>query len=329
MNSLLAAAIIPALVAAAVLAALRASAWAQRFTDHPNDRSLHTAPTPRIGGQAIALAVIPFALWHANGPLAAIFGCAAALAALSAVDDLFGLPVQVRLPAHVLAALLSVLALSQSPESAWPWGWSAAAAAVLCIAWAANLFNFMDGADGLAGGMAAIGFAALAIAAHGAAVLAPLALLCTALASAAFGFLVHNFPPARVFLGDSGSIPLGFLGGALGLYGVVVGAWPAWFPLLVFSPFVVDATATLALRLVRGERVWIAHRQHAYQRLAIAGWPRRRLAFAAFTLMAAAAVSALVALRGGEMLRCVIIFVWAAVYALGAISVGWLTRRKA
>ena len=329
MSPFVAAAVIPALVTAIVLAALRASRWSRYFADHPNERSLHTAPTPRIGGLAIAFAVLPFALWHAQGALGAIFGCAAALALISAIDDLRSLPVQVRLPAHALAALLAVLALSQPPASSWPWGWGAAAAAVLGIAWAANLFNFMDGADGLAGGMAAIGFAALALAAQAGGSFAPLALLSTALASAAAGFLLHNFPPARAFLGDCGSIPLGFLAGALGLYGVVVGAWPPWFPLLVFSPFVVDATVTLALRLARGERVWIAHREHAYQRLALAGWPRRRLAVAALALMAAAAASALAALRVGEMLQCVIIFVWAAIYALIAIAIGWPRRRKA
>ncbi len=329
MNDLLAAAVIPALVTAAVVAGLRASRWSRYFADHPNDRSLHVMPTPRIGGLGIAIAVLPFVLAYAHGALAAIFGCAAALAVLSAIDDLRSLPVQVRLPAHAIAALLAVLALSQPPESAWPWGWSAAFAAVLGIAWAANLFNFMDGADGLAGGMAAIGFATLAVAAHGGAAPGALTLLCAALASAASGFLLHNFPPARAFLGDCGSIPLGFLAGALGLHGVLAGAWPLWFPLLVFSPFVVDATVTLVTRLARGEHVWIAHRQHAYQRLALAGWPRRRLALAAFALMAAAAASALAALRGGEMLRCGIIFVWAAIYALIAIAIGWPTRRKA
>jgi UDP-N-acetylmuramyl pentapeptide phosphotransferase/UDP-N-acetylglucosamine-1-phosphate transferase len=326
---LLAAIIVPALLTAVVVAALRASRWARYFADHPNERSLHTAPTPRIGGLGIAFAVMPFAVWHAHGALGAIFGCAAALALLSAFDDVRGLPVQIRLPAHALAALLAVLALSQPPMSSWPWGWGAGVAAVIGIAWAANLFNFMDGADGLAGGMAAIGFAALAVAAQAGGSFAPLALLSTALASAAAGFLLHNFPPARAFLGDCGSIPLGFLAGALGLHGVVAGAWPPWFPLLVFSPFVVDATATLVLRLLRRERIWIAHREHAYQHLALAGWPRRRLAVAAFALMAAAAGSALAGLRGGEMLQCVIIFVWAAIYALIAIAIGWPKRRKA
>jgi UDP-GlcNAc:undecaprenyl-phosphate GlcNAc-1-phosphate transferase len=106
---------------------------------------------------------------------------------------------------------------------------------------------------------------------------------------------VHNFPPARVFMGDTGSIPLGFLAGALGGYGWAAGAWPAWFPVLVFSPFVVDATVTLLRRLARRERVWIAHRTHYYQRLVLCGWSPRRLAWSAYALMAVAAAAALAA----------------------------------
>jgi UDP-N-acetylmuramyl pentapeptide phosphotransferase/UDP-N-acetylglucosamine-1-phosphate transferase len=155
-----------------------------------------------------------------------------------------------------------------------------------------------------------------------------LALLCAALASASAGFLAHNFPPARAFLGDGGSIPLGFLAGALGLHGALGGAWPLWFPLLAFSPFVVDATLTLAGRMARGERFWIAHRDHAYQRLVLSGWTRRRLALTAYALMAATGASALAALAQGPMVQCGIIFSWAAIYALLALAVGKRTRRE-
>src|SRR6185503_1293522 len=162
----------------------------------------------------------------------------------------------------------------------------------LAIAWMTNLYNFMDGADGLAGGMALFCFAAYALAASAAGFEA-LALGAAGVASAAFGFLAFNFPPARVFMGDAGSIPVGFLAGALGLHGAIVGAWPSWFPLLVFSPFVVDATATIAHRLARGDRVWIAHRQHYYQRLVLSGWSTRRLALTCYAVMIAASASAL------------------------------------
>jgi UDP-N-acetylmuramyl pentapeptide phosphotransferase/UDP-N-acetylglucosamine-1-phosphate transferase len=211
-----------------------------------------------------------------------------------------------------MAALVSVLAMAQPHGIPWPGGWPVAALAVVGIVWAANLFNFMDGADGLAGGMAAIGFAALAIAAAQGGY-KDLAVLCAAIASAAVGFLAFNFPPARVFLGDAGSIPIGFLAGAMGLHGAVSGIWPWWFPLLVFSPFVVDATLTVLRRAARGERFWVAHRTHAYQRLVLAGWSHRRLALAAYGVMAAASASALAARGGGAMVQCAILFVWAAI----------------
>jgi UDP-N-acetylmuramyl pentapeptide phosphotransferase/UDP-N-acetylglucosamine-1-phosphate transferase len=202
-----------------------------------------------------------------------------------------------------------------------------ASLAVLAIVWATNLYNFMDGADGLAGGMGLIGFAAYAWAAAQAGRL-ELAVLCAAIASGCGGFLLHNAPPARVFLGDCGAIPLGFLAGALGLHGVLAGAWPAWFPALVFSPFIADASFTLALRIARGERFWLAHRSHGYQRLVLAGWSKRRLALCSWALMAAAGASAVLALRSGERERCAILFVWLAAYALLIPAVGRLTRRK-
>lgn len=328
MSALALAAIVPAVVAFGIIAALRRSRWAARLADHPNERSLHAAPTPRIGGIGIAVAALPFVVAFADsGALAAIAACALALVVVSLADDFRGLPIEVRLPAHAVAAAVVVLALAQ-PSQPWPWGWIGAAAAVIGIVWAANLFNFMDGADGLAGGMGVIGFAALAAAATLAGHHA-LAVTCAAIASACAGFLAHNFPPARVFLGDSGSIPLGFVAGALGLHGALSGAWPAWFAPLVFSPFIVDATVTLLARVARGERFWRAHRGHGYQRIALAGWPRRRLALAAWGLMLAVAASALWALRAGETVQWAILFVWSAAYALLALAVGWLTKRKA
>jgi UDP-GlcNAc:undecaprenyl-phosphate GlcNAc-1-phosphate transferase len=327
MSALALAAIVPAVVAFAIIAALRRSRWAARLADHPNERSLHAAPTPRVGGIGIAVAASPFVAASAgSGALGAIAVCALALVVVSLFDDFRSLPIEVRLPAHAVAAAVVVLALAQ-PSQPWPWGWLGALAAAVGIVWAANLFNFMDGADGLAGGMGVTGFGALAAAATLAGHHA-LALTCAAIASACAGFLVHNFPTARAFLGDSGSIPLGFLAGALGLHGAISGAWPAWYAPLVFSPFIVDATVTLALRVARGERFWLAHRGHGYQRLVLAGWPRRRLALAAWGLMLAAAASALWALPAGATVQWAILFVWSAAYALLVLAVGWLTRRK-
>jgi UDP-N-acetylmuramyl pentapeptide phosphotransferase/UDP-N-acetylglucosamine-1-phosphate transferase len=154
-----------------------------------------------------------------------------------------------------------------------------------------NLYNFMDGSDGLAGGMAVFGFGAFAAAAA----LAGDASICLAalgIAAAALAFLAFNLPPARVFMGDAGSILLGFLAGALGLLGIARGLWPVWFPVLVFSPFIADASVTLIRRLFRGERIWEAHRSHYYQRLVQLGWGHRRTALVEYLLMAIVATLA-------------------------------------
>jgi UDP-N-acetylmuramyl pentapeptide phosphotransferase/UDP-N-acetylglucosamine-1-phosphate transferase len=105
--------------------------------------------------------------------------------------------------------------------------------------------------------------------------------------------LIHNFHPARIFLGDVGSVPLGFLAGALGIVGWNSDAWPLWFPVLVFGPFIGDATVTLLRRAFRGQAVWRAHREHYYQRMVRMGFGHRGTAiigYAAMTVCAAAAL---------------------------------------
>jgi UDP-N-acetylmuramyl pentapeptide phosphotransferase/UDP-N-acetylglucosamine-1-phosphate transferase len=309
----IAAATIPAAIAWLAIAILLRSAWSTGLADHPNERSLHSTPRPRIGGIGIGLAVIPFAAALSTGPLTTIFAAALALALVSLADDLRSLPVAARLCAHGIAAAVAMAAIAGWPANAQAWGvWLVGA---LAIAWSANLYNFMDGSDGLAGGMAVIGFGACAIAAFQAGQ-PSLATLSLAIASASAGFLAHNFPPARVFMGDAGSIPLGFLAAAIGLLGIGVDAWTPAFPLLVFSAFAVDATVTLLRRLAAREAVWRAHRSHYYQRLVLSGWPPRRLAWSAWGLMASAAASALAARTAGAMLQCGIIFGWAVAYAL-------------
>jgi len=270
--------------------------------DHPNERSLHSRPTPRIGGlglfPGVVLACLVAGLRDPDSLL--LMGLAGFLFLLSIVDDWRSLPVTLRFGAHLLAAgLLAFGFLGASPL---------ALAGALAVAWMTNLFNFMDGANGLAGGMAAIGFAACGLASD-----APG--LAYALSGAAIGFLLFNFDPARIFLGDAGSIPLGFLAGGLGLLGAAKGQWPGWFPLLVFSPFVVDATVTLLRRAWRREKVWQAHREHYYQRLVRMGWSHRRLALAEYCLMAACGLSALAMLGAGVAHQVLGLAVWVAIYA--------------
>jgi len=272
--------------------------------DHPNERSLHATPTPRIGGLGVMAGVLVASLWMADSALLPVMLGAFALAALSLLDDMRGLPVHVRFLAHFVAATACLLALGIN-------GWSLLGG-TLAVVWMTNLYNFMDGADGLAGGMATIGFAALALAAWGGD--APgLAVFCAAIAAAALAFLYFNFPPARVFMGDAGSIPLGFLAAVLGAVGVVEGIWSWGFPLVVFSPFIVDASVTLARRALRGEKVWQAHRSHYYQRVVLLGASHRQLAVAAYGLMLAMSALAFMLLVRPEQ-TVVVLTVAAAVY---------------
>jgi UDP-N-acetylmuramyl pentapeptide phosphotransferase/UDP-N-acetylglucosamine-1-phosphate transferase len=272
---------------ALALAATRAIlAWGAGFAlDRPNERSLHTRPVPRTGGIALlagaaaCLALGAADLWR---PLA----IAGALAALSFADDLRGVPVAARLAAHLAAAAgFSWYLLS-------PMHPAEMALVVAGVVWLTNLYNFMDGADGVAGGMALIGFGAYAAAAQSAGQ-APLAAASAALAAASFAFLLFNFHPARIFLGDVGSIPLGFLAAALGLQGWRDDAWPLWFPLLVFGPFIGDATLTLLKRAARREPVWRAHREHYYQRMVRMGLGHRATACIGYAAMLACAAAAL------------------------------------
>ena len=286
--------------------------------DHPNARSLHSASTPRIGGLGmVAGAVVAWSLQWPAGAWPLVLP-ASGLVLLSLLDDYLDLSTRLRLLAHLLAAGVF---LAMVPVA----DWRIALGVFLGVVWMSNLYNFMDGADGLAGGMALFGFGAYALLAWlGGDV--GLSLLCATLAAAALGFLVFNFPPARLFMGDAGSVPLGFLAAAVGLIGWQRGLWPALAPLLIFSPFIVDASVTLGRRALRGERVWQAHREHYYQRLVRMGWSHRRLALSEYAVMAAAAASAIVltqmpSWQGGLM--------WVWMLAYGAILVAIDRRWRA
>lgn len=288
--------------------------------DHPNARSLHATPTPRIGGLGIMAGVFVAVVWLADASLLPVVLAALLLAGVSLLDDLRGLPVALRFLAHFVAATGCLLALGLT-------GWLLLPS-VLAVVWMTNLYNFMDGADGLAGGMAVTGFGTLALAAWWGDA-AGLAALCAAIAAAALAFLRFNFPPARLFMGDAGSIPLGFLAAVLGILGVQKGLWPWLFPVLAFSPFIVDASVTLARRALRGEKIWQAHRSHYYQRVVLLGASHRRLAWAAYALMLAGATLACTLLLLPQYTAWLLAF-WAATYllAFSAIDLRWQRTRN-
>jgi len=144
-------------------------------------------------------------------------------------------------------------------------------------------------------------------------------LVAASIAAAAAAFLVFNFDPARIFLGDAGSTTLGFLAAGLGLIGWRSGTWPLGVPLLVFSPFIVDASVTLAKRMARGEKFWQAHRSHYYQRLVLSGWSHRKTAVAEYGVMIVCGLCALAFQSASGGIRVVIVGGLAVVFFI----VGW------
>ena len=286
--------------------------------DQPNARSLHERPVPRTGGIAVLIgAAVAFGLGAA--PLLLPLALTVALGVISFIDDLHRLPMTARLAAHLGAAGVIVWYVLS------PMHMVEMAVLIAALAWITNLYNFMDGSDGLAGGMATVGFGAYALAAWASGEL-PLAAWCAALSTASLAFLLHNLHPARIFLGDVGSIPLGFLAGALGIVGWRNDAWPLWFPVLVFGPFIADATITLIRRLIRGERVWQAHREHYYQRMVMMGLGHRKTAYVGYGLMVLCAAAALAGRNQAPWIQALAFFGISAF--LGAMAV-WVDVRWA
>ena len=283
------------------------SKLASAIQDVPNARSLHSKTVPRIGGLGLMAGILSgwapaMPAWWLILPLAGVF-------VVSLLDDRYSLPVRGRLFAHLSAAAILVVGAGLYSQ----YGAVVTVAALLFTVWMTNLYNFMDGSDGLAGGMALFGFAAYGAAAwiaHNDA----LAVLNLSISAAALGFLYHNFPPAKVFMGDAGSIPLGFLAAAMGLWGWQQGCWAAWFPLLVFSPFIVDASVTLLKRTLRGVKITEAHREHYYQRAIQLGWSHRKVALVEYLLMFGVGISALLVAQQA--------FPWVALLAWGVIYAG-------
>ena len=317
--------------------------------DHPNERSLHHRSTPRTGGVAImgalGVGVLMLGLfgWSIASSKESLFlvdstgwwilAATGVLGMVSLVDDRWGLSIGVRLVVHLLAAALLVIGaeLVLPPIKVPLFGflsfdWFSVPITVMFLVWVANLYNFMDGMDGLAGGMTVIGCGLLGYLGWQAhhPVIAVIAILQSA---AAAGFLLHNLPPAKIFMGDVGSISTGFLVAALIVLGCRDGVFDLWVPLIVFSPFILDATVTLVWRALRHEKVWEAHRDHYYQRLIIGGWSHRRTVFVEYGVMALCAGFALLYQYAAEEWRSIILGGWALLFAFLALGVRSMEQR--
>ena len=285
--------------------AVRRYALRRGILDVPNARRSHTLPTPRGGGLAVVVVFLTSIIFSAlrgiiSKELAwAICGGGLLVAGIGWLDDRRGLPPLPRAVVQGLAALwalgwlgglpsldLGVTRLFLGPVGFLP--------GLLGIVWCINLYNFMDGIDGLAGveAVTVAGTAALLLAGRKAGLFpvagatgtaaeaAGIALVGALLVPAAAGFLVWNWPPAKIFMGDVGSGFLGFTFGTLAVASENSGALPLLVWVLLLGVFVVDATATLLRRIRRGERWTEAHRTHAYQLAVQARWTHKQATLA-------------------------------------------------
>lgn len=273
-----------ALAVAALSVALtgfvRLYALKTQLIDQPNDRSSHSRPTPRGGGLSIVLAsmlgaaILSWLGFIEHRLLAALLVGGATIAGVGFVDDRKGVRPVVRLIVHFLAAAAAVALIRGTPTLElghlhFELGFAGSILAVVCLVWTINLFNFMDGIDGIAASEAVFvtfASAALMMALQGISGPAVMSLIVGAASS---GFLVWNWPPARIFLGDVGSGYLGYSIGLLALAAAKQGDLQVIPSLILGGVFFVDATLTLVRRLARGEPAHQAHRTHAYQWLAV------------------------------------------------------------
>lgn len=284
--------------------AMRHAAARLGFTDVPNQRSLHVRVTPRAGGIGFAF-IVPAAIAVGDvllgipltGPLVAVLIAAPALALVSLIDDRSGLPALVRFIAQGAAAcgvvasgavLREIVIPGRPPIHLGAWG------PIVAIAWIVfltNIYNFMDGIDGLAASQAVIAAAAIAVMALWRD-RSDVALAMALTGGGVAGFLALNWPPARIFMGDVGSTFLGFFFAAWAVLSSGDGAsrlpFAAWAAVL--SPFLFDAALTLVRRAIRGEPIHQAHRTHLYQRLVAGGWTHARttILYSALAAFAAA-----------------------------------------
>lgn len=328
----------------AVFAAAGVSSWvltgvvrrwmlARGRLDVPNERSSHVTPTPRGGGLSIAAVVLVGLIsgwmlgWLPARVGIALIGGVVMVGVIGWLDDCYSLRARPRLLVHVAAALWTLAWLGGFPRldvgagsvALGVAGWVLAAVGIV---WTVNFYNFMDGIDGIAGGEAvAVGTAGgVLLMLSGAPGLAGIAFL---IAAASLGFLVWNWAPARIFMGDVGSGVLGYLFAALAIASENLGAVPVLVWVLLLGVFVVDATLTLIRRALDREAVFNAHRKHAYQRAVQAGWSHARVSTMALLLNAGLAGLAFLAIRLSGHMVAVVLGGLGALVVLHTVAIAW------
>lgn len=259
-----------------------------KILDYPNERSAHKNPIPRGAGISFYLSfniILAFLLWQERISLQYAFPLmmgGAVVVVLGYWDDLSSISALIRLFVHFLASVFIFSLLSNGFSEhvdisflpSWPW--LTTIFCILFIMWFINLYNFMDGSDGLAASMGIVGSILIAVISflQGN---PNLALIYIVLAYAIGGFLMLNWTPAQVFMGDAGAYFLGYVFGSLALITKLYYSSSLYVHLIIFGFFIVDATWTLIRRAVRGEKLYLGHRTHAFQKLISNGWGAGRV----------------------------------------------------
>ncbi len=251
-----------------------------QLLDQPNLRSSHNSPTPRGGGIAIVGVLVPcyaiLGLIERGGLPLTLAAGGLMLAVISFLDDCRGVPARVRFVFHFLAACI-LLATLMKDDGRFQWSAGTSGIVVVSLLWVVgytNAYNFMDGINGIAGVQAFItGIGTAIVAGEGIHDWSNhITVMSTIVAGCAAGFLPHNFPKARMFMGDVGSAPLGFVLAGLALAAVFLcGPWSAVPLLLLHANYILDTCITMVRRFLRGERLYEAHKEHFYQRIVRAG----------------------------------------------------------
>ena len=325
------------------VAAIRRSALRRKLLDVPNERSSHTNPTPRGGGFAIAVIVlvgfVVCQIVQRDLPKKLFFAYllgAIIVSSIGGIDDIFTLSAKIRLPIHLLAAFVFAFSAGFIDRVYLPFigdvnlGWLGLPFTVLWIAGFTNAFNFMDGIDGIAAGQAIVAGLCWIVVSIGLGTPA-LTTLGGIVTAASLGFLFHNTPPAKIFMGDAGSTLLGYTFATLPVLAFrqtgdsrlfIVGA-------LCVGPFVFDATLTILRRALQKEQLLQAHRSHLYQRLVKLGYFHGSVTLLYLVIAFLTSAMALAYLWGTDRLSILALCIAGMLLGLVAVGVTWLEHSEA
>lgn len=301
-----------------------------KIFDIPNERSSHKVLTPRGGGLGIIIAF--FVLLLFTGKFSYTFLPLLIIAALGFIDDLKNLPIKIRLPFQIIAAILIVLSGTQIEQIKIPFlgicklGIFIIPISILWIVYMTNIYNFMDGIDGLAGGYGVIiSFFMLYIAWD--IKNTDIILITLILAGACIGFTFLNFPPAKIFMGDIGSTFLGFTFAYLSIKLSNNGTELLGF-ILLLGTFIFDTLITLARRIINGEKWFMSHKTHYYQRLIKIGYSHKAVTLSEYFFTLFLGIICIFFIQTHDQTKLILIIISLAALTGSAVYINYLEKNR-